>query len=89
MWFSRQAEGRDGVTNMDVVASALAEVGRVLVVVVEWAVAVEAPRLTVAARWLREKMGWAVEDRVVVEDVAVVVGWDVALVASSFVGVDV
>ena len=34
MWFSAQGAGRDGVTNMDVVASALAEVGRVLVVVV-------------------------------------------------------
>ena len=89
MWFSAQAEGRDGVTNMDVVASALAEVRRVLVVVVEWAVAVEAPRLTVTAKGLREKMGWAVEDRVVVEDVAVVVGWDVAVVVSSFVAVDV
>ena len=31
MWFSAQGAGRDGVTNMDVVRSALAEVGCVLV----------------------------------------------------------
>ena len=44
MWFSGQGGGRDGVTNMDVVTSALAEVGRVVV----------------AVGGLREMVGWAV-----------------------------
>ena len=66
MWFSGQRAGRDGVTNMDVVTSALAEVGRVLVVVMG----------------LREVVGWAVvvvEWSAVAEDVAVTVWWLVAV----------
>ena len=61
MWFSAQGAGRDGVTNMDAVKSALAEVGCVLarglremvgsVVVVAEAVAEDVPD-DVVRRWV-------------------------------------
>ena len=65
MWFSAQG-ARDGVTNMDVVTSPLAEVRRVMVVLGR----------------LREVVGWAVvvaERSAVAEVVAVVVGSFVAV----------
>ena len=63
MWFSGQRAGRDGGTNMDVVTSALAEVGRVLVVVIG----------------LREVVGWAVVEWSAVTEVVTVTVWLVAV----------